>query len=149
MIHNKILKKKNDNINQFKLNNINLDNIKSNYFLKIIFDNVQKYTALSIIKYNKKLQNRLNLNVKDYKEYSEILTPIEIEIIQIKNMNGQFINILKKEDESFFHIYFDNKNGEEKRNYINKNDNISKIKILIDYQIKSLEYLFSHCKCIQ
>ena len=131
MIHNKILKKKNDNLNQFKLNNINLDNIKSNYFLKIIFDNVQKYTALSIIKYNKKLQNRLKLNVKDYKEYSEILTPIEIEIIPIKNMNGQFINILKKEDESFFHIYFANKNDEEKRNYINKNDNISRIKILI------------------
>ena len=33
-----------------------------------------------IIKCNKKIQNRLNINIKDYKEYSEIYTPIEIEL---------------------------------------------------------------------
>ena len=33
---------------------------------------------LEIVKYNKRIQNRLNLSVKDYKEYSETFTPIEI-----------------------------------------------------------------------
>ena len=126
MNHYNLQKKKQNYIEQFNLININLDNIKSNYLLKIIFDSFPKYRALSLIKYNKKLQNRLNLSIKEYKEYSEIFTPIEIEMKTIKNIYGQFINILKKEDELYFHIYFDNKQYEEKRNYIN---------IMIKFQI--------------
>ena len=32
---------------------------------------------------------------------------------------------------------------------MNKNEKISKLKIIIDYQIKSLKNLFSNCKCIE
>ena len=52
-----------------------------------------KKKELEIVKYNKKIQNRLNLSVKDYKEYSETFTPIEIEIIPVKGKYGEFINI--------------------------------------------------------
>ena len=146
---NDIIYQKEKMRNQFKSNNIDLNNLKSNYFLQIIFDTISKCRALSIIKYNKKLQNRLNLNLKDYKDYSEIYTPITIELIPFNDKYGQFINIFKKDEEKYFHIYFDNNKIEEKRNYINENDKISKIYIIIDYNIKSFEKLFSNCKCIK
>ena len=72
------------------------ENLKSDYFLQKIFEHIKKNKALGIIKYNKKIQNRLNISIKDYKEYSEIYSSIEIEIIPIKNKYAKFINI--KED---------------------------------------------------
>ena len=46
-----------------------------------------------------------------------------------------------KENEKYFHIYFNN-NEEEKKNNINKIDEIKMIKIIIDYQVISFEELF-------
>ena len=37
----------------------------------------------------------------------------------------------------YYHIYFNN--NEIKRNYLDKNDNVEKLNIIIDYQIKSFE----------
>ena len=62
-----------------------LQNIKSNYFLERMYDNILKKKSLEIVKYNKKLQKRVNLNITDYKEYSENFSSIEIEIIPKKN----------------------------------------------------------------
>ena len=68
-----------------------------------------KKKKLEIVKYNKRIQNRLNLNFKDYKEYSENFTPIEIEIIPARGKYGEFINI-DENDKLYYHIYFnDNK----------------------------------------
>ena len=53
-----------------------------------------KKKSLQIFQYNKKLQNRLNLDINDYKEYSETFTPIEIEIIPAKDKYGFFLLIL-------------------------------------------------------
>ena len=64
--------------NQINTPNNILSNIKSNYILSKIYDNIQKRKSLEIIEYNKQIQNRLNLSIKNYKEYSEIYTPIEI-----------------------------------------------------------------------
>ena len=33
--------------------------------------------------------------------------------------------------------------------YIEEEDKVTKIKIIIDYQVKSFKYLFSGCKCIE
>ena len=44
-----------------------LQKIKSNYFLERIYDNILKKKSLEIVKYNKKIQNRINLSIKDYK----------------------------------------------------------------------------------
>ena len=55
-----------------------IDNLKSDYFLQKLYDNMPKKKKFEIVKYNKRIQNRLNLSVKDYKEYSETFTPIEI-----------------------------------------------------------------------
>ena len=113
----------------------------------------------------------MNISIKDYKEYSEIYSSIEIEIKLKKERYGEFINInnenekyyhiyfndnkeeIKRnylnENEMYYHIYFNDNKEEIKRNYFNKNDNVSKIKIIIDYQVKSFGYLFFDCGCIE
>ena len=96
-----------------------------------------KKKSLDIIKYNKKIKERINLSIKDYKEYSEIYSSIEIEIKPVNNKFGKFINM--NENEIYYHIYFNDNKEETKRNDLNENDNVSKIKIIIDYQIKSFK----------
>ena len=90
------------------------EKIKSDYFLQKLYDNMPKKKKLAIVKYNKKIQNRINLSVKDYKEYSETYSSIEIEIIPAKGEYGKFINI-KENDKLYYHIYF-NDNKEEIKN---------------------------------
>ena len=139
---------KESNSKKYELNKIDIfDDLKNDYFLRIIFDNLQKKKMLNIIKYNKKIQKRININNNDFKEYSEIYSSIELEIIPINNKSGIFINI-KKEDEKYYHIYFNNKE-EIKRNYIKQNENINKITIIINNQIKSFSGLFCYCECIE
>ena len=100
---------------------------------------------LDIIKYNKNIKKKININVNDYKKYSEKYSTIEIEIKLINNKFGQFINI-KEDDKIYYHIYFNNNKEEIKRNYIIEEDEIKIIKIIINYQIESLELLFYNCK---
>ena len=47
-------------------------NLKSNYIFKKLFHNLLKKKSLDIIKYNKKIKERINKIIKDYKEYLEI-----------------------------------------------------------------------------
>ena len=83
-------------------------NIKSNYFLKKLFDNLEKKRILEIVKNNKNIKKRINLNINDYKEYSEKYSSIEIEIKPVNNKYGEFINIKEEEDKKYYHIYFNN-----------------------------------------
>jgi len=41
--------------------------IKSSYILKIIFSNINEKSKLNIIRYNKTLQNKLDINIMNYK----------------------------------------------------------------------------------
>ena len=120
------------------------DNIKSDFIFKKIISFIKRNKSLNIMKYNKKLQKRLNINIIDYKEYSEI----EIELKLADDKYGDFINIPEEEKE-YYHIYFDNSNKEIKKNYLVENEKLKMIKIIIDYQVKSLEKLFFHCFCIK
>ena len=104
---------------------------------------------LETIRYNKSIQKRINININHYKAYFETKTSIELDIIPKKGEYGKFINI-NEEDKKFIHIYFnDNKNKEIENTSFNRNDNVSKISIIIDYQIKSFSRLFYYCKCIE
>ena len=113
-----------------------------------VFNNLEIKKSLNIVKYNKNIKRRININIKDYKEYSEKFSSIEIEIKPINNKFIQFINI-RDEDNIYYHIYFDNNKKEIKRKYINKNEDIKIIKIIIDYQVESFEKLFNDCDCIE
>ena len=78
-------------------------NIKSNYILQKIFDKLEKKRTLEIVKNNKNIKKRLNLNINDYKEYSEKYSSIEIEIKPVNNEFGIFINI--NDEKKYLHIY--------------------------------------------
>ena len=105
--------KENNKENESAKPNPIIDNIKSRYILSKIYNNITKKKKLEIIKYNKKIQNRLNLDVKDYKEFCEI----EIEIIPTKGEYGKFINI-NENDKLYYHIYFNDSKEEIKNKYI-------------------------------
>ena len=97
------------------------NDIRSDYFLQNVFNNLEKKKKLNIIKYNKNIKDRINVNINDFKEYSEKYSSIEIEIKTVNNKYGEFINI-KKEEEIYYHIYFNNNEEEIKRNYIMKDE---------------------------
>ena len=122
-----------------------LEKLKNDYFLQKIFHILEKKKMLYIVKYNKKIMKRINININDYKEYSKLIV---IEIKPVNNEYGQFINI-KEIDKLYYHIYFNNKKEEIKRNYINKDEQIDIIKIIIDKKIESFEGLFCSCECIE
>ena len=141
--------KENNKENESAKPNPILEKIKSDYFLQKLYDNMTKKKKLEIVKYNKKIQNRINLSVKNYKEYSETFTPIEIEIIPRKKKYGKFINI-NENDKLYYHIYFNDNKEEIKNKYeIDEQDKVTKIKIIIDYQVKSFKELFFWCECIK
>ena len=70
--------------NQVKIKDI-LKNVKADYFLQKIFSNLERKKLLDIIKYNKIIKDRINISIKDYKEYSELYSLIEIEIKTVNN----------------------------------------------------------------
>ena len=141
--------KENSKDNESAKPNPILESLKSDYFLQKLYDIMPKKKKLEIVKYNKKVQNRLDLGIKDYKEYSETYSSIEIEIIPKKGKYGKFINI-KENDKLYYHIYFNDNNEEIKNKYeIKKEDKVTKIKIIIDYQIKSFNSLFFDCYFIE
>ena len=139
------ISKENNKENESAKSNPPFESLKSDYFLQKLYDNMTKKKKLQIVKYNKRIQNRLNLDVKDYKEYSEI----EIEIIPKKGKYGKFINI-NENDKLYYNIYFNDNKKEIKNKYkIYNKDKIKKIKIIIDYQVKSFKKLFFKCECIE
>ena len=44
-------------------------NLKNDYFLQLLFNILVKKKLLHIIKYNKNIKNRINIRIKEYKEY--------------------------------------------------------------------------------
>ena len=91
----------------------------------------------------------MNITIKDFKKIYE---QIEIEITPDTNTFGTFINI-PEEDESLYHIYFNDRNEEIKRNYLYYGEYVSKIRIIMDNsddnEFHSFNGLFSECKCIE
>ena len=143
-------KSKNKEESLKKINNIyDWRKIRNKYVLQQLFEHLNQRIFLKIIKYNKKLQKNLNIGHKEYKKYCEI----EIEIIPTEDKYNRlfpFINFNNKEEESYYHIYYDDNKNQKKgknRNYIGYN--IKKIKIIIDYQVKSFCKLFKNCCCIK
>ena len=131
-----------------------LENINSKYIVKKILSLPKTIRSLTIIKYNKSIQERCDINLNTYIRVYKKISQIEITIIPSKrpfeyNNSKKFINIQNPEVTSYCHIYFNDKNEEIKRNYYTENYNVSSIKILLDYNITSFHKLFERCICIQ
>ena len=85
-----------------------LDNIKNKYLLGFIFENIRKRLKLKILKYNKNLMNKLNINIDDFKQFKllkeinqELNLNIEdIELVSLdlnyKNLNDDKLKTLDK-----------------------------------------------------
>ena len=130
------------------ISKVDLYKLRSNFMLKKIFNYIKSKRKLEIMKYNKKLQKRLDLSFNDYKEYTQLYSSIEIELRITNNEDkNKFINI-SSNNKKYYHIYFDDSKEEIKRNYFDKKERVKFIKIKIDYQIKSFKKLFYNCKCI-
>jgi len=113
-----------------------LINIKSKYVLKKIAEYLQQKFLLKLIKNNKNLKNQLDITINDYKKYYE---NIEIEIIPNNDSySHNFINV-PYEYESYYHIYINDEKDEFERKNFNKDDNIKKIKIIIDKKLNHLK----------
>ena len=134
---------KNEQTNDF-------DNLKSDYFLRKLFDIIQKEKSLNIMKYNKILQKRLNITLNDYKEYASKIE-IELRLTDERRakygVHDKFINVSYK-DKKYYHVYFDNSNKESKRILFEYMGKVKIIKIIIDHQVKSFKGLFKNCNCI-
>mgnify|MGYP007102003155 FL=1 len=146
----KITHKPNQN-NKYENKNL-LYLIKSKYVLQSIFNNLERKKTLILIHHNKTIQEKININLAHYKKECKIILeiiPTKKSIFSQSNNDNKFINYLNEEDKSYYHIYFNDSQEEIKKNNFNKEDNISKIKIIIDTEIISFKNLFSNCTCIE
>ena len=120
-----------------------MNTIRSCFILQKIFKIPQKSIYLKLIKYNKKLMNRLNITIKDYKEINRII--IDVNLSQSFDERNYFINT-KNTEKSFYHFYCEKK--EIKNNFITNTTKRKKISIIINKKINSLKALFKNCKNI-
>ena len=128
------------------MDKINIKSIKSKYILRVTFDYLQQNKFLELIKYNKSIQNILDINKASYKEYKQL----EIEVIPGNiQCESKIINIIFEKDKPYYHIYFDDNKEEKKEYLINEKDQVQKIKVIIDYEVKSLPCLFKDCRFIK
>ena len=127
-----------------KNKSLSLKSVKNNYILKKILDNLEINKFLNLIRYNKNIQQRLN---KDKKDYEEQFSKIIIEIIPVDIGLIYFIGNTNKEQ--FFHFYINENNEELKRNFVIRSDGAERIKVIIDFEIKSFAGLFKNCTYIK
>ena len=116
-----------------------IGNIKSTYIIGKVMDLLSEKKSLEIIKINRTLQKKLDMNITNYKNYFEKIRVIEIELT-IKRTMYKFINI-PEEDKQYYHIYINNIEIPVNEIYISIKKN-EQIKIKIDYPVTSLKDLF-------
>ena len=132
-------------MNEICFNTNLLENVKSKLIMKRIVNNLHLPILLKIIKYSKITQQKLDIGIDDYELYNKI----EIEIIPINNYENNKFIFFKPEDKDFYHIYFNDEKNEIQRTTFNKKENVKKIKVLIDKEVKYINSLFQNIDCIE
>ena len=111
--------------------------IKSKFVIKKITKNLAQKRLLQLMKYNKKIQEKLDISINDYREYNQI----EFKLYPNDKIGNIFLNSINM-DKNNIHIYI-NHDKIENGSIIEHNDIIKKIKLVIDPEIKSLSSLFN------
>ena len=62
----------------------------------MVFNLLLTKKSLDILKYNKNITERINININNYKEYSELYSSIEIEIKPVKKNMVNLLILIKK-----------------------------------------------------
>ena len=118
-----------------KRNTCDLRKIKSKLILSKIFGSLNMRLYLKLIKYTKKLLNKMAIGLNDYKEYGQIEIIIKIKNFEKDTQHEKFINI--NYNPSYYHIYFDGNNKEIlTKNFIYGSEKIKEVKIIIDPRSK-------------
>ena len=119
-----------------------LDGIRSKFILNKVIKYLSREKLLKLIKYNKQIQKKLNIDLEDYKSFNQ--TEIELKFDQnisyYSKIGIRFVNYTG--NKSNYHIYFNDNKEEAKSNYMEEYENISKVRIVIDRYIKSFKKLF-------
>ena len=120
-----------------------LENIRSDFFLKFLCQHIKdKDKILRLFQYNKCLQKKVKLSINDYKnKYYQTIIEIKPGETKSNIRENVFIRI-SRNCYNNYHIFFNDDKTEIKRNYLEHNEKIGKIKVFIDYQVKSLKALF-------
>ena len=128
-------------------------NIRSDYIFRIIVkEHLPQKKYFSLAFHNKLFQKKIEISLEDYKEiYKRILYTTEVELIPIKNIKDElkYYFIKRRENASYYHIFFNDDKKEINRNYITSKDKVGKIKIKIDMELKSLKNLFYECNVLK
>ena len=105
--------------------------------MKKIKQNLNQKRCLQLVKYNKKMQEKLDISIEDYREYNQIV----FELYPNDEIGNIFFNSIMI-DSRYMHIYINDGKNEKKGSIIEHKDIIKKIKVVIDFEIKSLNSLF-------
>ena len=124
-------------------------NIKSKYILKLITQYLTLKKSLLITRYNKDIQKELDLSLNDFISYTKIEIDIHIDPNLLSEEKNTFIHFDKK-DKNLFNIFIqEDKFIPYHENYLNKEQNISIIKVIIEHDVTSLKDLFKNCSFIK
>ena len=126
-----------------------LKNIKSKYIIKEIFSYLSEGKVLKLVKYNKYFKEKIELEHRDYRKFEQIEIEITLKQFEDDYERKKMYFINKELESKFYHIFFDNDNIEQKRNYLYSNEKIEKIKVILDLEIKSFKELFNDCEYIK
>ena len=71
-----------------------LNDLKSNYILKIIFNNLKKRRKLKLLLHNKNLQKKINITKKDFLEYKALNEINKKYHIKIEDLDIDKLNLI-------------------------------------------------------
>ena len=130
-----------------------LSGINSKYIIKTIFNHLEEVKILGLVKYNKEFQQKIGLTIENYINFKriEIVITIDQYFYSKQNQTYSQLNFIRynEKDQPYFHIYFDDRIEEAKKNYIRLNEKVSKVKISIDPKVKSIMELFYNCLFVE
>ena len=130
---------KNQIINSNK--NSSISDIKSKVILKKIFSHLEENKYLNMIHYNKTLQNILNKDINDFKNYSRI----ELEITLVDKNKSPFCwNWFNKDEYGKYINFYNNKSHYHIQIIDDKT-----VTIILDYEINSFSRMFQRCHYIK
>ena len=124
--------------------------IRSRYIMNKILNILDEKKKLKMVKYSKRIRFKMGLSYINYNDHAQTFSTIELELHLTENSYGKFIN-MEEGKEKYYHIFFGkiyiNEKGkkyksisynekEAKKDYIDENEQVDVIKIIIDHQIE-------------
>ena len=107
-----------------------LNDIESKYILKAVFENIENIWKIKLLKYNKKISNKLDITFKDIQQYHFLIKFNKTCNINLKDFNIDKLNLRKRNlDDKGFKDLCNLEFKELKELYLTKN-NITDIKPL-------------------